>query len=65
MFYCPLCGKSLVWSGDFDYEDYGITEYEGVVGNYTCTEHDEYIGSFFTDDRGIVEIQFLKGDELC
>ncbi|MBP3928404.1 MAG: hypothetical protein J6D47_02395 [Peptostreptococcaceae bacterium] len=64
MYFCPICGESLIWSGDFDYEDYGILEYEGFVGNYTCPNHSEYIGEFFVDDRGLVEVIFTKGDLL-
>ncbi len=33
---CPKCSKKLLWSADFDYEDYG-REGEGTVGNYSCT----------------------------
>ena len=37
MFECFNCGhRSLVWGGDFSFEDYGI-EGEGIVHNLTCS----------------------------
>ena len=32
---CPRCGNSLIWGGDFDFEDYGY-EGEGLVSNFIC-----------------------------
>ena len=36
---CPLCNKSLLWSNDFDYEDFGH-ESDGIVGIYTCNNNE-------------------------
>lgn len=33
---CPRCGYSLIWSGDFSFEDYGI-EGDGIVSHYICS----------------------------
>lgn len=35
MTYCWFCGRQMIWSGDFSFEDYGM-EGEGVVANLTC-----------------------------
>tara|TARA_R100001443_G_scaffold75656_1_gene83208 strand:+ start:110 stop:280 length:171 start_codon:yes stop_codon:yes gene_type:complete len=32
---CLNCQNDLLWSNDFDYEDYGM-EGEGIVSVYTC-----------------------------
>tara|TARA_R100001082_G_C4365496_1_gene161680 strand:- start:1426 stop:1584 length:159 start_codon:yes stop_codon:yes gene_type:complete len=33
---CFACGKEVIWGGDFDYEDFGLTG-EGIVSNYSCS----------------------------
>ena len=30
------CGKDVIWGGDFDYEDMGLTG-EGIVSNFSCS----------------------------
>ena len=32
---CWHCNTELIWSGDFDYEDYGIED-DGIVSNLSC-----------------------------
>ena len=33
---CWFCGTKLIWSNDFDYEDFGIDDREGIVTVLTC-----------------------------
>jgi len=40
MSYCPECKKELVWGADHSYDDYGISEKEGIVSNLSCTDED-------------------------
>ena len=43
---CPRCQQSsLIWGGDFTYEDYGM-DGEGLVSNYTCPVCGSYIEVF-------------------
>lgn len=43
---CPRCQQSsLIWGGDFTYEDYGM-DGEGLVSNYTCPVCGSYLEVF-------------------
>ena len=33
---CWFCGHKLIWQNDFDYEDYGIEDREGIVAVLIC-----------------------------
>lgn len=33
---CWFCSTELVWNNDFDYEDFGIDDREGIVTVLTC-----------------------------
>lgn len=33
---CWFCRTELIWNNDFDYEDYGIEDREGIVAVLTC-----------------------------
>lgn len=33
---CPRCGYSLIWGGDFSFDDYGL-EGDGIISNFTCS----------------------------
>lgn len=37
------CGEVLRWSSDWDYEDYGISENDGIVTIYSCDNDDCYV----------------------
>ena len=46
MFECPVCGqRSVGWSADFDYEDYGI-ERVGIVHTYNFSNRGAYIEAY-------------------
>ena len=34
---CYMCGGTLIWQNDYDFEDYGM-EGEGIVTTLVCTE---------------------------
>ena len=33
---CWFCGTKLIWQNDYDYEDYGIKDSEGIVTVLIC-----------------------------
>ena len=33
---CWFCGTKLIWQNDYDYEDYGIEDREGIVTVLIC-----------------------------
>lgn len=33
---CWFCGTKLIWQNDYDYEDYGIKDSEGIVAVLIC-----------------------------
>ena len=33
---CWFCSTELIWNNDFDYEDFGIDDREGIVAILTC-----------------------------
>lgn len=37
---CWFCGCNMVWGSDFDFEDYGIEDKEGVVATLSCSNED-------------------------
>ena len=49
MYECFHCGeRAVVWSGDFDFEDYGI-EGEGVVHELRCSNCGAVITYYIED----------------
>ena len=44
---CFYCDGKVYWQSDFDYEDYGIDDKEGIVSNWTCSscgaEYEVYV----------------------
>lgn len=37
---CWFCGAKMIWNADFDYEDYGICDSEGIVAVLSCSNED-------------------------
>lgn len=42
---CWYCNSKLIWQNDFDYEDYGIVDREGIVAVLCCSN--EKCGAIF------------------
>lgn len=40
MTHCWFCGSKMIWSNDFDFEDYGIFDKEGIVAVLSCSNED-------------------------
>lgn len=36
MWECAMCNRKLVWQSDYDFEDLGIDDKEGIVSMYQC-----------------------------
>jgi len=32
---CPTCSCEMIWGGDHDYSDYGVSG-DGIVTNFSC-----------------------------
>ena len=39
------CNNELIWGNDFDYEDMGIEDIDGIVSTYSCVNGDCEVGS--------------------
>ena len=47
---CWHCKAELIWGGDFDYDDYGITG-EGIVSNFSCSNCRAYVEVYLRTDE--------------
>ena len=45
-----MCGETLIWNADFDFEDYGM-EGEGIVGTYDCPNCGAYIEVYMPSEK--------------
>lgn len=36
---CTFCNEELLWSNDFDYDDFGL-DGDGIVGIYICNNNE-------------------------
>lgn len=48
---CLNCGGNIVWGADFDYEDYGIFDEEGIVQTYTCPQCNAFIEVYVPNNK--------------
>lgn len=49
MWKCGICGATLIWGADFDYEDYGL-DGEGIVSTYTCPDCGATVEVYVSDE---------------
>lgn len=48
---CLNCGGQVIWNADFDYEDYGIYDEEGVIQTYTCQDCGAFIEVYVPSNK--------------
>ena len=53
---CYRCNTELIWGGDFDYEDYGITG-DGIVTNLSCSRCESYVEVYLPNTWPSTEIE--------
>lgn len=44
---CWFCSHELIWQNDFDYEDYGIEDREGIVAVLICPYCNSYFEGYY------------------
>lgn len=56
---CLECDHNMIWQNDFEPEDYGLEDIDGVVSVWLCPECDDLTTFLIVDD----EIFILGGDD--
>tara|TARA_R100000084_G_scaffold21207_1_gene7251 strand:- start:5123 stop:5302 length:180 start_codon:yes stop_codon:yes gene_type:complete len=51
MWNCGRCNDMLKWENDYEYQDVGILDKEGIATLYTCMRCDISVEVFIDDDR--------------